>query len=227
MIFYDKKQTIRMCKRDPKIIFELINEKYTEVVGEILNSNKEIINLCDDNGNSVMMNLLMKKEYDLILKCVKYQNWDINYRNKEGNTFTHLLITHDYLKIAKILDQVKKNKKFIPNIKNKNNETILDKAIKSEKLCGINKILEDKRFNDIDVVSFKYLFDKYVNNSYYGKYSKLNNLELVINNLEKKDKLKPRMKKVLIFIKNNIDVIKNDLLKNSSDNLDEFLQTLV
>lgn len=227
MIFYDKKETIKMCKRDPKIIFELINERYTDVVGEILNSRKDIINLCDDNGNSVMMNLLMKKEYDLILKCSKYKDWNINYRNKDGNTFTHLLITHDYLKITKILDQIKKNKNFIPNIKNKNNETILDMAIKSEKLCSINKILEDKRFNDIDVVSFKFLFDKYINNSYYGKYSKLNNLELVINNLEKKEKLKPRMKMVLKFIKSNIDIIKSDLLKNNSDNLDNFLESLV
>ena len=227
MIFYDKKETKRMCKRNPKIIFELINEKYTDVVGEILNSKKEIINLCDNNGNNVMMNLLMKREYDLILKFVKYKDWDINYRNKDGNTFTHLLMTHDYLKIAKILDQIKKNKNFIPNIKNNNNETILDIAIKSEKLCGINKILEDKRFNDIDIVSFKFLFDKYINNSYYGKYCKLNNLELVINNLEKKDKLKPRMKKVLKFIKNNIDIIKSDLLKNSSNSLDDFLETLV
>lgn len=227
MIFYDKKETIRMCKRDPKIIFELINEKYTDVVGEILNSRKDIINLCDDNGNSVMMNLLVKKEYDLILKCVKYRNWDINYRNKDGNTFTHLLITHDYLKVVKILDEIKKNKKFIPNIKNKNRETILDMAIKSEKLCSVNKILEDKRFNDIDIVSFKFLFDKYVNNSYYGKYSKLNNLELVINNLDKKEKLKPRMKKILNFIKNNIDIIKSDLLKNNSNYLDKFLETLL
>ena len=174
-----------------------------------------------------MMNLLARKEYDLILKCVKYRNWDINYRNKDGNTFTHLLVMHDYLKIAKILDAIKRNKKFIPNIKNKNKETILDMAIKSEKLCGINKILEDKRFNDIDIVSFKFLFDKYINNSYYGKYSKLNNLQLVINNLEKKEKLKPRMQKVLKYIKSNIDIIKSDLLKNSSNNLDEFLETLI
>lgn len=227
MIFYDRKETIRICKRDPKIIFELINEKYTDVVGEILNKNKDIINLYDSNGNSVMMNLLARKEYDLILKCVKYRNWDINYRNKDGNTFTHLLVTHDYLKVAKILDQIRKNKNFIPNIKNKNKETVLDMAIKSEKLCSISKILEDRRFNDIDIVSFKYLFDKYINNSYYGKYSKLNNLELVINNLDKKEKLKPRMKKILNFIKNNIDIIKSDLLKNNSNYLDKFLETLV
>lgn len=227
MIFYDRKETIRICKRDPKIIFELINEKYTDVVGEVLNKNKDIINLYDSNGNSVMMNLLARKEYDLILKCVKYKNWDINYCNKDGNTFTHLLVTHDYLKVAKILDQIRKNKNFIPNIKNKNKETVLDMAIKSEKLCSISKILEDRRFNDIDIVSFKYLFDKYINNSYYGKYSKLNNLELVINNLEKKEKLKPRMKIVLNFIKNNKDTIKSDLLKNHSDNLDKFLESLI
>ena len=227
MIFYDRKETIRICKRDPKIIFELINEKYTDVVGEILNKNKDIINLYDSNGNSVMMNLLARKEYDLILKCVKYRNWDINYRNKDGNTFTHLLVTHDYLKVAKILDQIRKNKNFIPNIKNKSKETVLDMAIKSEKLCSISKILEDRRFNDIDIVSFKYLFDKYINNSYYGKYSKLNNLELVINNLEKKEELKPRMKIVLNFIKNNKDTIKSDLLKNHSDNLDKFLESLI
>lgn len=134
-----------MCKRNPKIIFELINEKYTEVVGEILDSNRDIINLCDDNGNSVMMNLLTKREYDLVLKCVKYRNWDINYRNNDGNTFTHLLVTHDYLKIAKILDIVKNNKRFIPNIKNKKKETILDMAIKSEKLCGTRQRPKSRR----------------------------------------------------------------------------------
>lgn len=227
MIFYDKKETIKLCKKNPKIIFELINEKYTDVVEEIINSNKEIINLCDNNGNSVMMDLLVKKEYDLILKCVKYRKWDINYRNNDGNTFTHLLLSHEYLSIAKILEVIIKNKNFIPNIKNKNKETILDIAIKNERLCGVNRILEDKRFYDIDIVSFKFLFDKYINNSYYGKYSKLNNLELVINSLEKKERLKPRMKKVINYIKNNIDVIKNDLLKNNSNNLDNFLETLV
>ena len=104
---------------------------------------------------------------------------------------------HNYVDIAKILEILLKNKTFIPNLKNNKGETILDKAIAADQLFTITKILGDKRFDNIDIISFKYLYNKYIKNSYYGKYSKLNNLEVIINSLEHKQKLQPKMQELL------------------------------
>ena len=60
------------------------------------------------------------------------------------------------------------------------------------------KILEDSRFNNIDVVSFKRLYDTYIKSNKYGKYSKLTNLEIIVNNLTDK-KLLPRMEQLILY----------------------------
>ena len=51
------------------------------------------------------------------------------------------------------------------------------------------KILEDERFNNIDLVSFKNLYEKYVKSNNYGVYSKVNNLEVILDNLSYKELL--------------------------------------
>ena len=87
------------------------------------------------------------------------------------------------------------------------------------------KILEDKRFDSIDILSFKKLYRAYIKNSYYGKYSKLNNLEIIVDNLEKKEKLLPRMKELLDSIINNMELIKRDILVNKSSNLEGIIDS--
>ena len=193
MMFYNEDQAIKVCISNPVMIFELIKEGYTEVVDKILTTNKELINTIDENGNSVMMRLLNKK---------------------------------DYVDIAKILEILLKNKTFIPNLKNNKGETILDKAIAADQLFTITKILGDKRFDNIDIISFKYLYNKYIKNSYYGKYSKLNNLEVIINSLEHKQKLQPKMQELLEKITTNMDTIKKDLLTNKLNNIDIIINSL-
>lgn len=226
MMFYNEDQAIKVCISNPVMIFELIKEGYTEVVDKILTTNKELINTIDENGNSVMMRLLNKKDYSIVLKHSKNKYWDVNHKNKDKNTFSHFLVMHNYVDIAKILEILLKNKTFIPNLKNNKGETILDKAIAADQLFTITKILGDKRFDNIDIISFKYLYNKYIKNSYYGKYSKLNNLEVIINSLEHKQKLQPKMQELLEKITTNMDTIKKDLLTNKLNNIDIIINSL-
>lgn len=226
MMFYNEDQAIKVCISNPVMIFELIKEGYTEVVDKLLTTNKELINTIDENGNSVMMRLLNKKDYSIVLKHSKNKYWDVNHQNKDKNTFAYFLVMHNYVDIAKILEILLKNKTFIPNLKNNKGETILDKAIAADQLFTITKILGDKRFDNIDIISFKYLYNKYIKNSYYGKYSKLNNLEVIINSLEHKQKLQPKMQELLEKITTNMDTIKKDLLTNKLNNIDIIINSL-
>ena len=227
MQFYNEEQAIRVCLEKPTMIFGLMKEGYIEVVDKILSLDKKIINTTDSEENDVMMALLSRKCYDLVLKHMKNKEWDINHQNDRGNTFSHILVTMNYLKTLNILEQLKKNKKFIPNIKNNRGETILDRAVLTNNLCTAMKILDDKRFNNIDVLSFKYMYDKYINNSYYGTYSKINNLEIIIDRISKKEVLKPNMRKLLNALHKNYDNIKRDLLVNSNDNIELIIDSFI
>ena len=227
MQFYNEEQAIRVCLEKPEMIFGLIKEGYLDVVGKILSLDKKIINAIDEDGNSVMMALLNRKSYDLVLKNMKNKQWDVNHQNNIGNTFSHILVTLNYLKVLNILEQLKKNKNFIPNIKNNRGETILDRAVLSNNLCTAMKILDDKRFNNIDVLSFKYMYDKYINNSYYGTYSKINNLEIIVCKMRKKEKLKPNVRKLLNNIFSNMDKIKDDLLINNTNDIELIIDSCI
>jgi len=63
------------------------------------------------------------------------------------------------------------------------------------------------------VVSFKHLYDTYIKSNKYGKYSKLTNLEVIVNNLTEKSLL-PRMEKLIEFIKTNFEIIKQEVLNS-------------
>ena len=87
------------------------------------------------------------------------------------------------------------------------------------------KILEEKRFNNIDVLSFKQLYQLCIKNNYYGKYSKLTNLENIVDSLEKKDGLVPSMEHLLEKIVDNMEVIKHDLMRGKFSLLDQMINT--
>ena len=124
----------------------------------------------------------------------------------------------------KIVEQLTKKKNFLPNIKNNNGETILDKAINNNYLCTAIKFLEDKRFNNIDILSFQRLFNACIKNTYYGKYSKLNNLEVIVYNLDKKE-LMPNLKELITQIKNNMAIIKEELMNNRLSSLETLISS--
>ena len=224
-MFYDEKQALRACEEEPVLIFELIKEGYYHLVDQLISKNKVDINVVDVAGNDVVSRLLKAKQYDLVLKFIRKRNWDVNHQNLDGNTIGHLLVKDTSVHALKILEQLTKNKNYLLNIKNKNGETVLDRAIHNQSVFSALKILEEKRFNNIDVLSFKQLYQLCIKNNYYGKYSKLTNLENIVDSLEKKDKLIPSMNKLLNKIIDNMEVIKHDLMINKYSLLDQMIDT--
>lgn len=225
-MFYDEAKAIKACEEDPSLIFELIREEHYELVDLLLTKNKVDINTCDELGNSVLVRLLKKGQYDLVLKHMRNKKWDVNHQNNDGDTFAHILVLYNYVNVLEIINQLKKNKNFIPNIKNRKGETILDKSINDNYIYTTVKILEDKRFNNIDVVSFKNLYDTYIKTNNYGKYTKLTNLQIILDNLEDKDLL-PNMEKLVNTVKKKFDVIKEEVINNKTSELDSIISNVI
>ena len=221
-MFYNETQAIKACEENPFLIFELIKEEHFELVDLLLSKNKIDINICDDMGNNVLVRLLKKGQYNLVLKHMKNKNWDVNHRNNDGDTFAHVLALHNYVRVVDIIKTLKRNKEFMPNIKNNKGETILDKSINDNYIYTTIKILEDKRFNNIDIVSFKNIYDTYINTNNYGKYTKLTNLEIIIDNLSDK-KLRPRMKRLIKELKDKFSDIKKELINDNITLLDDIV----
>ena len=219
-MFYSVMQAESLCDSDPSLVFSLIKENDVEVLNRIISKSDFDFTICDEDGNNIVMCLLKNKQYDLVLKYM--DKVDINHQNKDGDTLAHILVGLNYVSVKEILEKVLNDKRFILNIKNKNGETILDKSIHNNYLYTTIKILSNKRFNSIDVYSFKNLYETYIKSNNYGKYSKLSNLEIILDNLENKP-LMPRMKKLLRNIYKNLDVIKSDLNVSKTENLDNII----
>ena len=174
----------------------------------------------------VLVRLLKKGQYDLVLKHMKNKKWDVNHQNNEGDTFAHILVLHNYVNVLEIINTLKKNKNFMPNIKNNKGETILDKSINDNYIYTTIKILEDHRFNNINVISFKNLYDTYIKTNHYGKYTKLTNLQIILDNLEDKTLL-PNMQKLISTVKANFDVIKEEVMNNKTKELDNIITSVL
>ena len=110
----------------------------------------------------------------------------------------------------------------MPNIKNHQQETALDIALNNHYLCCAFKILEDKRFNSINLLSFKQLLEITLRNKKYGKYSKITNLQIIVNNLEKKE-LDSDLMRVVSFLRENMDTIKSEIMKGKITLIDRIL----
>lgn len=225
-MFYDEAKTMLACSDDPSLIFEIIKEDHFEFVDKLLSKKIVDINTCDDMGNTVLMKLLKRGQYSLVLKHMKNKNFDVNHQNYDGDTFAHLLATINYVNVLDIIKALVKNKSFLPNIRNNSGETILDKAINDNYIYTAIKILEDKRFNNIDIVSFKNLYKTYIDTNKYGKYTKLTNLEIIIDSLEDKSLL-PTMQKLISIIKENFEYIKDRLINNKPSGINEMINNVI
>ena len=219
-MFYDETQAINACEEDPSLIFELIKEGHLDLVDKLLKKKIVSLSTIDEGGNTVLMRLLKSKKYDLVEKYINDIDSDINHQNKDGNTLSHLLATKNYLHTAKIIKKLKRNKEINPNIRNNEGRTILDIAISTGNLCTTLKLLEDKRFNNIDLVSFNNLYNTFIKSDEFGKYTKLTNLETIVNELSKKAKLLPLVKK-------NFDIIKNELMNNKLTFMDNIVKNVL
>ncbi len=222
-MFYDEVKAIEACSEDPSLVFELIKEEHFDTVDKLLSKHKIDINVCDENGNDVLVRLLKKGQYELVLKHMKNKDWDVNHQNNDGNTFAHILVLANYINVIEIIKQLRKNKKFLPNIKNNKGETILDRSINGNYIYTTVKILEDKRFNSIDIASFKKLYDTYIKTNKYGKYTKLANLQIIIDSLDEKD-LVPRMEKLVDYFKRDYTMIKDEVI---NDNKTKQMDTII
>lgn len=211
-MYYDVEKAIKACEEEPSLIFKYIREEKFEAVDKLLSKKKVSVNILDEAGNDVITRLLKARQYELVLKHMKNKEWNVNNQNYDGNTFGHYLASVNYVNVLEIIKQLKKIKKFSPNIKNKNGETLLDKSINENYIYTTLKILEDKRFDSIDVVSFKKIFDTYISNSKYGKYSKCDNLKSIINSLIKKDSLLPNLQELVETISKNMEIIQKELM---------------
>ena len=225
-MFYDEEQALKACEEEPSLIFELMKEGHMQLVDLLLKKKKVSLKTMDQEGNTVLMKLLKMRQYDLVEKYINDINSDINHQNNEGNTFAHLLATKDYVHTANIIKKLRRNKEFMPNIRNNEGKTILDLAISTGNLCTTLKLLEDKRFNDIDLVSFTNLYNTFVKSEEFGKYTKLMNLETIISELSKKSRLLPRVEEIISLVKKNFDIIKNELMNNKLTFMDNIVKNV-
>lgn len=222
-MFYDEQQAFNACSDEPSLIFALIKQGHFEVVDALIEKNKVDVNLCDSVGNDVVTRVLKAKQYELVLKLMKKRNWDVNHQNIDGDTFGHILALDNSVSALMIIAQLTKKKNYLPNIRNNKGETVFDRAINNNYIGAAFKILEDKRFNNISVLSFRRLCHASIKNVYYGKYSKLNNLEVIVESLEKKD-LVPSMKKLVDNINENLEEIKNEIMENGYSVLEGIIE---
>ena len=215
-------QLIDACKDDPSLIFTYIKEEKYRGVAELVVGNIVNINTVDHMGNDVVTRLLKAKQYELVMILMKKKNWDVNKQNDLGDTFGHILALDNSPMAIKVADELIKKSNYLPNIKNNNNQTVLDLALNNNHLCMAFKILEDKRFTNIDMFEFKNLFNVTVRNKLYGKYSKITNLEIIVNSLGKKD-LEKELKNLIKYIKENMESIKQSILNNRFNILDSII----
>ena len=221
-MFYDETKTINACDEEPSLIFELLKENHISLIDKILSRKTFDINVVDEQGNNILTRLLKKGCYDIVLKHMKDKRWNVNHQNNDVYTFEHILVSMNYVNVVEIIKCLKKNKNFLPNLRNNDGETILDKSIKNSYIYTTAKILEDDRFDNIGILSFKKLYDAYINTNHYGKYTKLNNLEMIIENLENK-KIAPKVKEIINNVKENYDIIREEFFNNKTDSIDNII----
>lgn len=221
-MFNSDKEMLSACSDDPSVIFTLIKQGEFEAIQLLIEKNKIDVNVCDGVGNDVCTRLLKAKQYSLVLQLMKKRNWDVNHQNYMGETFGHILALDNSAFAAKVAEALISKSNFNPDIKNDHGETMLERAIDNNHVSTSLKILEDKRVNNIDLLMFQKLFKTCIKNRYYGKYSKLNNLEVIVTNLDKKE-LMPSVKMLVEEIKENYEIIKKDILNNKSNLIDELI----
>ena len=225
-MFYDIEQATIACEEEPALVFVAIKNNYRDVYEKVLEKENYNFNLVDLDGNNILMRLLKNKDYDLISKYIDNPKIKINHQNENGDTFMHMLVSHNYVDIKEIFEKVLARNDFLPNIKNNNNESILDKSINDNYLYTVIKILSDNRFNSISLYSFKKLYEAYIKSNNYGTYSKLNNYCLIFDNLKRKS-LMPSMNKLLKILKSKEKTIIKDLRESRLDNLEAIINNVI
>lgn len=220
------KKNFVACVEEKRLVSSLFKSFEYEKIGDLIFNNEINVNVIDGIGNDVVTRLLKAKQYDLVLEVMKKRNWNVNHQNEEGNTFGHILAQDDSAMAVKIMEQLTKKKNYLPNIKNNKGQTAMDIALSNHYLCTAFKILEDKRFDNIDIFSFINLLNASIKSKFYGKYSKITNLNIIVSSLEKKN-LDMKVKELVDNIRKNMEAIKRDIMNNQLLLLDSIISALL
>ena len=209
-------QAIKAAEEDPSIIFELIKTDNDELLNHMLDESLIDVNLVSSNNDSLAIKLLKSAKYELVLKVIKNKNWNVNYQNDDKETFGHILAKINNVAVVPIFKELKKNKNFDINIRNKDDKTIFDISVESHNSYVSTKIIEDERFNDINIFEFLKFYETYIDTNEYGKYSKINMIESILTMDGRY--VNTRMQELLNHLKDNVKNIKKDI-ENDDYNL--------
>lgn len=209
-------QAIKAAEEDPSIIFELIKTDNDELLNHMLDESLIDVNLVSSNNDSLAIKLLKSAKYELVLKVIKNKNWNVNYQNDDKETFGHILAKINNVAVVPVFKELKKNKNFDINIRNKDDKTIFDISVESHNSYVSTKIIEDERFNDINIFEFLKFYETYIDTNEYGKYSKINMIESILTMDGRY--VNTRMQELLNHLKDNVKNIKKDI-ENDDYNL--------
>lgn len=223
-MFYDEQKAITDCDSEPSLVFALLRENHVGVIDKILSRKSFDFNVTDETGNTILMRLLKRGCFDIVLKHMKDKRWNVNHQNYDGDTFSHILTSINDSRVNEVMKVLLKNKDFVPNIRNNEGETILDKAISNNYIYTTTKILEDKRFDSVGIFSFKKLYDTFIKTKNFGKYTRLNNLEMIVDTLEDRN-IAPEVKEIITNIKDNYVTIKEEFINNKTEKIDLIVST--
>ena len=209
-------QAIKAAEEDPSIIFELIKTDNDELLNHMLDESLIDVNLVSSNNDSLAIKLLKSAKYELFLKLIKNKNWNVNYQNDDKETFGHILAKINNVAVVPVFKELKKNKNFDINLRNKDDKTIFDISVESHNAYVSTKIIEDERFNDINIFEFLKFYETYIDTNEYGKYSKINMIESILTMDGRY--VNTRMQELLNHLKDNVKNIKKDI-ENDDYNL--------
>ena len=209
-------QAIKAAEEDPSIIFELIKTDNDELLNHMLDESLIDVNLVSSNNDSLAIKLLKSAKYELVLKVIKNKNWNVNYQNDDKETFGHILAKINNVAVVPLFKELKKNKNFDINLRNKDDKTIFDISVESHNSYVSTKIIEDERFNNINIFEFLKFYETYIDTNEYGKYSKINMIESILTMDGRY--VNTRMQELLNHLKDNVKTIKKDI-ENDDYNL--------
>lgn len=218
-------QAIKAAEGDPSVIFELIRADNDELLNHMLEEDLIDVNLVTSNKDSLAIKLLKSFKYDLVLKVIKNKNWDINYQNEDKESFGHILAKINNVAVVPLFKELKKNKYFDINLRNKDNKTIFDISVENHNSYISTKIIEDERFNNIDIFEFLKFYETYMNTNEYGKYSKINMIDSILTMDGRY--VSTRMQELLNHLKDNVKNIKKDIEKDDYNLLKSIIKECV
>lgn len=220
-MFYNEESATRTCEDIPLTSFEVIKNGYGYILFDLIKNKALDINLEDENKNNILMSLAINKDFETLLKLINNKDFDINKQNEDGDTLSHLILKSTGIKILEIYKNIKKKEDFNPHIKNKKGEGLIDIAIKTNSLRNIINVITDNKYCCMNINSFANIYENYLKSKSFGFYTKIDILDAILKIDIKKMDLE--FKKLIISLKENYELIKEELSKGKTTTLENIV----